>query len=301
MAFRIHQNFLLFIKNISNWQMYQENYHILGSIPTEKQTNFMKITKNLLFVAATLLIMAGCKKNTDNIQQETPVVKTESSVPFSCEMRVDAPNGLPGTESNGPANKVWPNGSIIKVRFSGGTAYVRSKVQQYAKSWETYANLTFQFVADNAAADIKVAFDAGGSWSYIGTDTKNKTVSMNYGWFNNNTSDTEFRRTVTHEFGHALGLNHEQSHPDANIPWNTQAVYDYYMGAPNYWTKAQVDYNVLAVSSRTGLNYTAYDSASIMHYPVQAQFTTNNVTIAANNTTISAKDALYMTSIYPGR
>jgi serralysin len=269
-----------------------------------RETNqFMKITKNLLFIAVTLLIMAGCKKNTDNSsQEEAPVSKSESSAPFSCQMKVDSPDGkTPATESNGPANKIWPNGSTIKVRFSGGSTYVRSKVQQYAKSWETYANLTFQFVADNAAADIKVAFAPGGSWSYIGIDTKNKTVSMNYGWFNNNTSDTEFRRTVTHEFGHALGLNHEQSHPDANIPWNTQAVYNYYMGAPNYWTKEEVDYNVLSVSPRAGLYYSAYDKASIMHYPVDAQFTTNNVTIAANNTTISANDALYMTSIYPGR
>lgn len=264
----------------------------------------MKINKSLLFVAAGLLTFASCKKGAENQPKEeisTPTAK--SDVPFSCRMKVDPATSGPGTEANGPANKLWPNGSNIRVRFNNGagSAFVRSKVQQYAKSWETYANVTFTFVADNAAADIKIAFANDGSWSYIGTDVKNKAVSMNYGWFDNNTSDTEFRRTVTHEFGHALGLNHEQSHPDANIPWNTQAVYNYYMGAPNFWTKADVDFNVLYVSPRAGLNYTTYDSSSIMHYPVAAAFTTNNVAIAPNNTTISTKDAQYMKTYYPGR
>ncbi|WP_052496526.1 M12 family metallopeptidase [Pedobacter lusitanus] len=260
--------------------------------------------KFLLISTAVLFCLTSCKKSadtqapaeTDQKQQETALHSG-----FACQMKVPVHTG-PVTEANGPANQLWTNGSTIKVRFSGGSTYVRSKVKQYAKSWEASANVTFSFVADNAAADIKIAFDQNdGSWSYVGKESKNYSPSMNYGWFNDNTSDTEFRRTVTHEFGHALGLNHEQSHPDANIPWNTQAVYDYYMGPPNNWSKEDVDFNVLAVESRTGLNYTAYDSASIMHYPVEARFTTNNKTIAANNTTISAKDVLYMKTYYPGR
>lgn len=259
--------------------------------------------KFLLISTAVLFCFSSCKKNAENTAVENNVKVQETGLhnDFTCQMKVAGSEG-PVTESNGPANKLWGNGSTIKVRFSGGSAVVRNKVKQYAKSWETYANLTFSFVADNAAADIKIAFNQNdGSWSYIGTDSKRFATSMNYGWFNDNTSDVEFRRTITHEFGHALGLNHEQSHPDANIPWNTAAVYSYYMGPPNNWSKADVDFNVLSVESRTGLNYTPYDVASIMHYPVEARFTTNNTTIAANNTTISAKDIQYMRTYYPGR
>lgn len=259
--------------------------------------------KFLLISTAVLFCLTSCKKNAENsapVENDQKVQETGLHTGFTCQMKVPAHTG-PQTEANGPANQLWTNGSTIKVKFIGGSTYVRSKVKQYAKTWETSANITFSFVADNAAADIKIAFANDGSWSYVGKESKNYTPSMNYGWFNDSTSDTEFRRTVTHEFGHALGLNHEQSHPDANIPWNTQAVYDYYMGPPNNWSKADVDFNVLAVESRTGLNYTAYDSASIMHYPVEARFTTNNRTIAANNTTISAKDVLYMKTYYPGR
>ncbi|WP_367867458.1 M12 family metallopeptidase [Pedobacter sp. WC2423] len=257
--------------------------------------------KFLLISAAMLFCLTSCKKNAENsapAENDQKVQETGLHQDFTCEMKVPVHTG-PQTDANGPANQLWTNGSTIKVKFIGGSTYVRSKVKQYAKTWETSANITFSFVADNAAADIKIAFANDGSWSYVGKESKNYSPSMNYGWFNDSTSDTEFRRTVTHEFGHALGLNHEQSHPDANIPWNTQAVYAYYMGPPNNWSKADVDFNVLAVESRTGLNYTAYDSSSIMHYPVEARFTTNNRTIAANNTTISAKDVLYMKTYYP--
>jgi len=60
---------------------------------------------------------------------------------------------------------------------------------------------------------------------------------MNFGWFDDNTSDSEFSRTVIHEFGHALGMIHEHQHPLAAIPWDKDKVYTYYAGYPNYWSK----------------------------------------------------------------
>jgi serralysin len=259
--------------------------------------------KSGLLLALITTMTVSCKKNAAETPLENINVnakKTELNENFTCQMKI-AKNGGPVTEGNGAASKRWANGSTVKVRFTGGSAYVRNKVKQYAKSWETYANITFSFVADNASADIKIAFDDEGSWSALGTDARSYSTSMNFGWFDNNTADTEFRRTTVHEFGHALGLDHEQSHPDANIPWNTQAVYDYYMGAPNYWSKEDVDFNVLSVNSRSGLSYTAYDTKSIMHYPVEARFTTNNKAIAPNNTTLSQGDINYVKMYYPGR
>ena len=264
------------------------------------KNNFLKSS----FALVLLAIMAvSCKKNVATTTPDDTSLKVEKTGlhdDFTCLMKVVKNDG-PTTEANGPSNKRWANGSTVKVRFRGGSSYVRSKVTQYAKSWEAYANITFLFVADTAPADIKIAFEDDGSWSTLGTDARGETTSMNYGWFDDNTSDVEFRRTTVHEFGHALAMDHEQAHPDANIPWNTQAVYNYYMGAPNYWTKEEIDYNVLAVNSRTGLSYTAYDAKSIMHYPVAARFTTNNKAIAPNNTTISQGDIAFVKKYYPGR
>ncbi|WP_316845500.1 M12 family metallopeptidase [Pedobacter psychrodurus] len=258
--------------------------------------------KSSFLLALVMTMTIGCKKNVEETSLDNTDLKTEKTELdniFSCKMLVNDDGG-PATEANGYASKRWVNGSTVRVRFIGGSTLFRNKVIQYAKSWEPYANITFTFVADNATADVKVAFEDDGYWSYIGTDSRRQSTSMNYG-FDNTTDETEFRRVITHEFGHALGLEHEQSHPDANIPWNTQAVYNYYMGFPNYWTKRQIDYNVLSVNSRTGLNFNAYDTKSIMHYPVDASFTTNNIAIAPNNTTISQGDINYVKTYYPGR
>jgi serralysin len=264
------------------------------------KNNFLKPS---LLLALIVSMTVSCKKNVEETIPDNTDLKTEKTAlhkDFTCRMKVNNEGG-PATESNGFSSKRWVNGSRLRVRFRGGSTLVRNKIIQYAKSWEAYANITFLFVTDNANANIKIAFENDGSWSALGTDARGRSTTMNFGWFDDGTSDIEFRRTITHEFGHALGLEHEQSHPDANIPWNIQAVYDYYMGFPNFWSKADIDFNVLSVNSRAGLNYNAYDTKSIMHYPVDASFTTNNRAIAPDNTTISQGDIAYVRTYYPGR
>jgi len=111
-----------------------------------------------------------------------------------------------------------------------------------------------------------VTVTPGGSWSYVGTGAKNiaqDQPTMNFGWFNDQTADTEFSRTVIHEFGHALGCIHEQASPVANIPWNKPVVYAYYLKNDN-WDQQMVDSNVFAVASQATTIETAFDRTSIM-------------------------------------
>ncbi len=120
----------------------------------------------------------------------------------------------------------WIPAQKIRVRFLDGDEFLKSKVRIYAQLWEQFANVDFVFV-ESGNAEIRVSFNTekGASWSLVGknsnefsvikngnsTQTVNGTfgASMNFGWFNVNTSETEFRRTTLHEFGHALGLLHE--------------------------------------------------------------------------------------------
>jgi hypothetical protein len=142
-------------------------------------------------------------------------------------------------------------------------------VIQFANQWSLYANLTFKFMDRDAPgdSDIRVSFTAGGgSWSYIGTGAKSVSQSdptMNFGWFNDQTSDEEFSRTVIHEFGHAIGCIHEQSSPVADIPWNKPAVYEYYLKNDG-WDKAKVDGNVFAKAAQANTLNSRYDNTSIM-------------------------------------
>ena len=196
----------------------------------------------------------------------------------------------------------WTNGQTVRVKFLNGTAFLQNKVQQYAMQWKDYANINLVFVV-SGDAEIKINFDSSGqSWSYYGSYSANipqNEASMNFGWFYPNTAEAEFSRTVLHEFGHALGLVHEQSSPNQNIQWNKPLVYAYYANSSNGgWTAQQVDSWVFARFDETQTNSSAYDPLSIMHYYLPAEFTLNGFSVGWNNY-LSNTDKAHIANVYP--
>lgn len=272
----------------------------------------MEFRKKILFglIISMSATMVACNKDAANSTVEEQDVSELKAV-----SKADIPAGfedahvckdvyLPGaTDPRGAVitSKKWANGSVISVRMYGGSTKVRNKVMQYANEWSKHANITFQFVT-SGNAQLRVTFTNGaGSYSYIGTDALRIAAdkeTMNFGWFDDNTSDTEFSRTVIHEFGHALGMIHEHQHPLAAIPWDKDKVYAYYAGYPNYWSKSDVDNNLFAKYATTQTQYSNYDKSSIMHYAVSSSLTTNGFSVG-NNTVLSATDKSFIAQVYP--
>ena len=197
-------------------------------------------------------------------------------------------------------SKFWDHEKIITVSFIGGTDFVKGKVIQYAKEWEIYANIKFDFIT-SGTGDIRISFDeSSGSWSYIGTDAlsiSSSKATMNFGWFDDFTSDTEFSRTTIHEFGHALGAIHEHQSPDASIPWDTDAVYEHYLLTQG-WNQNQVDTNIFDRYDDSETSNTDYDSASIMHYSIPNSLTIGDYSVGWN-TVLSNNDKEFIGVIYP--
>jgi hypothetical protein len=102
-------------------------------------------------------------------------------------------------------------------------------------------------------------------------------------------------RTSRHEFGHSLGLLHEQSYP-GGIKWNTDTVYKYY--ASRGWNKAKVDFNVLEVSDQFFTNGTTYDPKSVMHYAVYSWQTLDGFAVERSSE-ISEGDKKIIGALYP--
>ena len=213
----------------------------------------------------------------------------------------------PSFDASGERERFWKK-KVLNVRFLNGSQFVRDKVKQFAPVWSRYANIKFNFV-DTGAADIRVAFkykntanakEDQGSWSYIGTGAlakENNEPTMNFGWFDETTGDEEFRRTVLHEFGHALGMIHEHQSPSATFEWNKPAVYQYYEQSQN-WNAAKVENNIFRKYNSSQTQFTDYDPNSIMHYSFPKEFILAGSAVGWN-TDLSENDKLFISAIYP--
>lgn len=210
---------------------------------------------------------------------------------------------LPDGRLAGINAKFWPaHQRVLQVRFLDGDPRLHQRIASIASQWSNYAQIRFVF-AQSPDAVIRISFTPGASWSYLGTDALDPTFgpddpTMNFGWFSPATPNDELQRVVLHEFGHALGMIHEHQSPSAKIPWDREAVYDYYAGPPNYWSREQVDHNIFARYDHEQANASAFDPASIMLYPIPPEFTDGKLTVGWNRT-LSATDREFVGKIYP--
>ncbi len=249
--------------------------------------------KVLFFSLLGLLFTAACKK--DNPQPSDEIIK-------NCTEMFEVDSTGSGVSAFGVAltpASLWQPGQTLRIRFIGGTSFVQGKVRQFAEQWLSYANIKFDWVT-SGSAEIRISFANSGSWSYVGKQAlaiAQNQATMNFGWFDNNTSDTEFQRTTVHEFGHALGLKHEHQHPQNIIPWDVPAVYSYY-GTTQGWTHTQVDEQILNRYLTTITQFSAYCPMSIMHYPIPNQLTLGNFEVGWN-TELATCDKDFIGLLYP--
>jgi hypothetical protein len=208
---------------------------------------------------------------------------------------------LPVEEIAVLVSKQWQNGRTLRVRFLDGDPIVQERLQPYAHEWSEHANIEFVF-GNDPDAEIRISFkDLGRSWSNLGTDAlvvPRNEPTMNYGWLKPTSAEDEYSRVVIHEFGHALGCIHEHQNPVANIPWDKEAVYRYYAGPPNNWTREMVDHNLFRRYSVTQTNFSAFDPESIMLYAIANDLTIGDFEVGWNRT-LSDVDKSFIGTIYP--
>lgn len=204
---------------------------------------------------------------------------------------------------------LWPIHSKLRILFVGGDPVLNHRIESVAKQWTKFAGLTFDFV-NHGPADIRIGFMktknhgdqiiSAGSWSKVGTTANTvpqDEITMNFSWLTPDSSLTEIRRVVLHEFGHALGLGHEHQHPFGKIKWNTVKVIEYYKRT-NGWGEDEINSNIMKKLKKSDSLSTEVDPRSIMLYSFPPELTLDGYSVAAN-TELSSGDKKFIAAIYP--
>lgn len=216
------------------------------------------------------------------------------------------------------AVKLWDTRDPITVCFFDGSKALRAKIAKVAMTWTTqgaYVPLDFGSLDDPRICSsaqrsrIRIGFAYAGYWSLVGTDSERaapqREQSMNFALFDvNPPPDQKFTQIVLHEFGHALGFQHEhqsfRANCEAEFDW--PKIYTLLAGSPNFWPKEKVDHN-LRPRRASGDVASQFDRTSIMLYHFPAEFLhggTGAACYTPDNFVLSAGDIAGLRKYYPG-
>jgi hypothetical protein len=242
--------------------------------------------------------------------------------------------------------RLWRPGQDIRVAFLGGNAVLYAKIEQAASEWTKYGDIHFDFKAigtnqyrswsrsdSSYQADIRIAFDAPGYWSLVGTDCIDRKVTgpakatMNFRGFDD-FLPPDYTATVIHEFGHALGFQHEHQHPEgfceSEFRWDNDpgyeetrdargtfiadangkqpGIYTYLGGPPNKWGREKVDFNLRQLRPSSAYLLRPFDALSIMKYyfgPEMFKNGKDSKCFSPQNLVLSAGDKAGIAEVYP--
>lgn len=211
--------------------------------------------------------------------------------------------------------KRWPIGATVTVAFNGGSTSLHRQIAEATRDWTNVGNIQLDF-GYNAATDkyrtwsaadtsyqaaIRISFDQAGYWSNVGRDSRDATIagpgeaSMNFEDFAI-ALPSDWRGVVLHEFGHALGFEHEHQSPagncNAEFRWDDDpgyvkttdsfgqyiqdsmnrrpGLYTLLGGPPNNWNSDTVNFNLRQLPNSSAFDAGTFDRASIMKYFFEA-------------------------------
>lgn len=190
-----------------------------------------------------------------------------------------------------------PNTGLITlgIHFLDGPEASRATVRRAASAWlagDLSRRMAFRFDVPRPQAQITITFNTIQNSSVVGRESAKYTQTH----ATMRLADLE-DHIVQHEFGHALGLQHEHQHPGGGIRWSrARVVADM---AKQDWTEEMVQRNIF---DRYSARYACvgdrkFNPDSIMLYPIPSDWTENRFSSGVN-TAISERDLKCVAGLY---
>lgn len=281
----------------------------------------------LFFFSVSLVAIGGTAQSQQAGATKPPAFIIEA-LPDKFARRVESQKDMlrqfgladPDKTSKGLINalKVWTTAyPQVRVCFFSGSQTLRSRIAKIAMEWKSavpsvpldFGNVENPRLCKSGdVSHIRVGFGFTGYWSLVGQDSiklaGQDEQSMNLERFDTSPpGDAEFHETVLHEFGHAIGLEHEHQNPLAKCKdeFDWPKIYSWLGGPPNNWSKETVDHN-MQVLNAPGLLATTFDRKSIMLYTFPPEFFKQGIQAScynSPNTLISDGDKGIVAALYP--
>lgn len=216
----------------------------------------------------------------------------------------------------------------IGVVFLDGNDTQKEEVRKYARTWITESQAGIEWVFDPydptnpAVNQIRITFKGKngpwprGNWSAVGREARDIPKTEPTMSFATDTDKAPSQRAILHEFGRALGLEHEHQHPWRTVDLRRDEIVKDHMGTA-WCTKAgqepnktvpmtkqecekKVDEQIINTKLIAELCHgsEAYDPKSIMHYPILDRWTRQNKSIGPN-IELSRDDKKCISDTYP--
>ena len=200
----------------------------------------------------------------------------------------------------------WPaTGVRLSVSFMDNpSTELRARILRHMNAWGEQANVLFsetQGVGQVRIARFDSPDEVAGYWSWVGTEIleiDENEPTLNLDSFTMRTSESEFRRVVSHEAGHTLGFDHEHMRSDIVKRIDRKkaiAFYDEDQG----WSPKEVEEQVLTPLARKSIMGTREsDPLSIMCYHLPGKIMKDGKAITGGKD-INANDFAFAKSLYP--